>query len=105
MPNGKKLVGEFSDAGVAQGPAYFRARYLLCSGDGVAVREVAQRLLAQAGRPLELRVDPELARPADVPVLVGDPSKLTAATGWQPRHSLDDTLTDMLTAARVVLAG
>ena len=36
MPNGKKLVGEFSDAGVAQGPAYFRARYLLCSGDGVA---------------------------------------------------------------------
>ena len=35
MPNGKKLVGEFSAAGTSQGPAYFRAHYLLCSGDGV----------------------------------------------------------------------
>ena len=38
----------------------------------------------KAGPPLELRVDPAFARPADVPFLVGDPSKLIAATGWQP---------------------
>jgi GDP-4-dehydro-6-deoxy-D-mannose reductase len=74
--------------------------YNVCSGVGVAVREVAQRLLARAERPLELTIDPALARPADVPVLVGDPSKLVAATGWQPHHSLDDTLGDMLAAAR-----
>jgi GDP-4-dehydro-6-deoxy-D-mannose reductase len=78
--------------------------YNVCSGVGVAVREVAQRLLARATRPLELRVDPALARPADVPVLVGDPSKVKAATGWHPTHTLDDTLTDMLTAARAALA-
>jgi GDP-4-dehydro-6-deoxy-D-mannose reductase len=78
--------------------------YNVCSGVGLEVRDVAQRLLAQSTRPLELRVDPALARPADVPVLVGDPSKLIAATGWQPRHTLDDTLTDMLTAARAALA-
>jgi GDP-4-dehydro-6-deoxy-D-mannose reductase len=78
--------------------------YNVCGGVGVAVREVAHRLLALAQRPLELRVDPALARPADVPVLVGNPSKLVAATGWQPRHTLDDTLTDMLTAARTALA-
>ena len=78
--------------------------YNVCSGVGIAVREVAQRLLARATRPLELRVDPALARPADVPVLVGDPSKLKAATGWHPTHTLDDTLTDMLTAARAALA-
>jgi GDP-4-dehydro-6-deoxy-D-mannose reductase len=77
--------------------------YNVCSGVGVAVREVAQRLLARAERPLELRVDPALARPADVPVLVGDPSKLKVATGWQPQHTLDDTLTDMLTAARAAI--
>jgi GDP-4-dehydro-6-deoxy-D-mannose reductase len=77
--------------------------YNVCGGNGVAVREVAQRLLAQATRPMELLVDPALARPADVPVLVGDPSKLVGATGWQTRHTLDDTLTDMLTAARTSL--
>jgi GDP-4-dehydro-6-deoxy-D-mannose reductase len=77
--------------------------YNVCGGVGVAVREVAQRLLAQADRPMELVVDPALARPADVPVLVGDPSKLIAATGWQPRHTLDDTLSDMLAAARASL--
>jgi GDP-4-dehydro-6-deoxy-D-mannose reductase len=77
--------------------------YNVCGGVGVAVREVAQRLLAQAERPMELVVDPALARPADVPVLVGDPSKLVAATGWEPRHTLDDTLTDMLAAARASL--
>jgi GDP-4-dehydro-6-deoxy-D-mannose reductase len=76
--------------------------YNVCSGVGVAVRDVAQRLLAQAYRPLELRVDPALARPADVPVLVGDPSKLVAVTGFEPRHSLDDTLTDILAAARAL---
>ncbi len=77
--------------------------YNVCSGVGVAVREVAQRLLAQAIRPMEAVVDPALARPADVPVLVGDPSKLIAATGWRPRHTLDDTLTDMLADARASL--
>jgi GDP-4-dehydro-6-deoxy-D-mannose reductase len=78
--------------------------YNVCSGAGFTVREVAQRLLVKATRPLELRTDPALSRPADVPVLVGDPSKLIAATGWQPTHTLDDTLTDMLTAARTGLS-
>ena len=39
----------------------------------------------------------------DVPVLVGNASKLVTATGWSPRHTLADTLTDMLTAARASL--
>jgi GDP-4-dehydro-6-deoxy-D-mannose reductase len=74
--------------------------YNVCSGVGIAVRDVAHRLLAKADRPLELRVDPALARPADIPVLFGDPSKFVAATGWKPAFTLDDTLTDMLTVAR-----
>jgi len=78
--------------------------YNVCSGVGVAVREVATRLIAKAARPLDLRVDPAFARPADVPFLVGDPSKLIAATGWQPKHTLDDTLTAMLTSARAAVA-
>ena len=58
--------------------------YNVCSGTGAAVREIADHLLAAARRPLRLAVDPELVRPVDVPRLVGDASKLRAATGWKP---------------------
>jgi len=37
-----------------------------------------------------------------VPVLVGDPAKLVAATGWRPEHPLDETLNAVLAAARAV---
>jgi len=42
----------------------------------------------------------DLVRAVDVPVLVGDPTKLVAATGWQRAHDLDDTLAAVLDAAR-----
>jgi GDP-4-dehydro-6-deoxy-D-mannose reductase len=35
-------------------------------------------------------------RPVDVPVVRGDPSKLHAATGWEPTVDLDTTLRDVL---------
>jgi GDP-4-dehydro-6-deoxy-D-mannose reductase len=74
--------------------------YNVCSGRGVTVREVAERLIEQATRPLRLVVDPELVRPVDVPRLVGDASKLTAATGWRPEIPLERTLADVLDEAR-----
>jgi GDP-4-dehydro-6-deoxy-D-mannose reductase len=72
--------------------------YNVCTGVGVSVHEIAERLMRLAGARLELVVDPELVRPVEVPALVGDPSKLKAATGWQPRYSLDETLADVLTS-------
>jgi GDP-4-dehydro-6-deoxy-D-mannose reductase len=74
--------------------------YNVCTGTGVAVREIADRLIAGAGRPLRLTVDPELVRPVEVPRLVGDASRLRAATGWAPEIGLDTTLADVLDDAR-----
>ena len=74
--------------------------YNVCSGHGVSVREVADAMLAMSDAPLELVVDTELVRPVDVPRLVGDPARLRAATGWAPEIPLDETLRDVLTAAR-----
>lgn len=70
--------------------------YNVCSGVGVSVREIAERLVAASGRALALRVDPELVRPVDIPVLIGDHTKLSDATGWSPQISLDTTLRDVL---------
>jgi GDP-4-dehydro-6-deoxy-D-mannose reductase len=65
----------------------------------VAIEDLVRRMLALAGADLELEVDPGLLRPADVPVLRGDPARLVAATGWQPEIPLDTTLADVLAAA------
>lgn len=70
--------------------------YNVCSGQGVRIRELLERLLALSGVPITVRVDPERLRPVDTPSLVGDPARLHAATGWAPQLSLDATLRDLL---------
>jgi GDP-4-dehydro-6-deoxy-D-mannose reductase len=70
--------------------------YQVCSGRDVAVDDIAHRLLAMAGMDAAIELDPELVRPVDVPVLVGDPNRLHDATGWEPGYELDETLTDTL---------
>ena len=77
--------------------------YNVCSGRAVAVIEVAHRLLELAGVELELVSDPALVRSVDVPVLVGDNSRLREATGWTPEIPLEDTLGDVLEEARATL--
>jgi len=74
--------------------------YNVCSGTGVAVRDIADRLVGSARTPLRLTIDPELVRPVEVPRLVGDASRLRAATGWSPEISLADTLAAVLDDAR-----
>ncbi|RMH68489.1 MAG: NAD-dependent epimerase/dehydratase family protein [Actinomyces sp.] len=70
--------------------------YNVCSGVDRPVREIAERLVALARRPMRLEADPALLRPVDLPVSRGDPAKLRAATGWRPEIDLDRTLADLL---------
>jgi GDP-4-dehydro-6-deoxy-D-mannose reductase len=73
--------------------------YNVASGIGTRVDHVAERVLALAGVRARLNVTPALQRAVDVPVLVGDASKLRAATGWAPRHTLDSIIHDLIRAA------
>lgn len=79
--------------------------YNVCSGTAVSVEEIAERLLAMARRPMRLVIDAELKRPVDIPVLVGDSTKLAEATGWAPTIDLATTLADVLTDWRNRVAG
>lgn len=72
------------------------AVYNVCSGRGVRIREVLERLVALARVPIDVRLDPGRLRPADIPALVGDPGRLRAATGWEARMPLERTLADLL---------
>lgn len=73
--------------------------YNVCSGIGRSVGEVASAVLAQAGATGPLTPDPTLQRSVDVPVLVGDHTKLSADTGWKPERPLSAIIDDLLNAA------
>jgi GDP-4-dehydro-6-deoxy-D-mannose reductase len=73
--------------------------YNVCRGEGVAIGDLVDRLVAGSGHELRVEVDPALLRPTEVPRLVGDPSKLIRATGWAPERTLDETLGDVLADA------
>jgi GDP-4-dehydro-6-deoxy-D-mannose reductase len=70
--------------------------YNVCSGRGIAIREVLERLIALARAKVEVRVEAGRLRPSDVPALVGDPERLRQATGWQPCLPIERTLEDLL---------
>ena len=72
--------------------------YNVCSGIGQRVRDLAARVLAAAGADAEVVTDPALVRKVEVPWLVGDSTKLRAATGWAPALTCDDIIADLINA-------
>ena len=73
-----RLLAERAEPGV----------YNVCSGRTASAGELVAMLGA------ECEVDPELVRAHEVMEVRGDPSKLRAATGWEPEISLETTLAD-----------
>jgi GDP-4-dehydro-6-deoxy-D-mannose reductase len=70
--------------------------YNIASGRGITIREMLDRLLAMSKVEVRVETDPARLRPSDVEVLLGDASKFRAATGWEPRIPLEQTLADTL---------
>jgi len=70
--------------------------YNVCSGRAISIRALLDKMLALARVPISVRVDPSRYRPNDVPLLLGDPTRLTSELGWLPEIDLDQTLKDLL---------
>ncbi len=68
--------------------------YNVASGQAVSIGEALDRLMAVSGVEARVEADPERMRPLDIPLLMGDASRLRAL-GWQPRRGLDDALADL----------
>jgi GDP-4-dehydro-6-deoxy-D-mannose reductase len=69
--------------------------YNLCSGKGYRIKEILDKLLALTVKPIEVYRDPELMRPSDDPVVIGDNSRLLSL-GWKPEIPIEKTLADIL---------
>jgi GDP-4-dehydro-6-deoxy-D-mannose reductase len=85
-------------------PSVPAGTYNVASGHAVAMREVLDILVSLAEFPIEVEEDPSRFRASEVSELSGDPSKLRAATGWEPTIPLKQTLADVLDAARAAVA-
>lgn len=70
--------------------------YNICSGTCWDISRVLEMLLEMSHVKIEVREDPARLRPSDVPILLGDNSKFTAATGWKPTIPFEKTLRDIL---------
>ncbi|MFO0945037.1 MAG: NAD-dependent epimerase/dehydratase family protein [Planctomycetota bacterium] len=70
--------------------------YNVCRGESFGMREILDRLMTLAGVRVPVHADEGPLKPGDIPDIFGDPGKLSSATGWRPRWSLEQSLKDML---------
>jgi len=70
--------------------------YNICSGKAYSIKEVLDILLGFSKVKVKVKQDPSRMRPSDVPVLLGDNSKFSKATGWKPEIPFNKTCEDLL---------
>ena len=70
--------------------------YNVASGAARSIRSILEALVSRSKMPVRIEVDQTRMRPNDVPVVVGNHSRLTESTGWHPQISFDQMLDDLL---------
>ena len=74
-----------------------RLKALLNNLNGQYAEAIIKQVYAMKGKRV-VAVDPRYFRPAEVDILLGDASKAKEKLGWQPRHSVQDLVKEMVKA-------
>ena len=74
--------------------------YVVATGRTTTVREMCRVAFQHVNLVMEdfLVIDPSLFRPAEVDVLLGDPSKAKRKLGWEAKISMEDMIREMVDA-------
>jgi GDPmannose 4,6-dehydratase len=74
--------------------------YVIATGRTTTVRDMCRIAFKHAGLDMDqhLVIDPALFRPAEVDILLGDPSKARERLGWEPTISLEEMIAEMVDA-------
>ena len=82
--------------------------YVIATGVATTVRDMCKIAFDYVGLKMDdhVKIDPSLYRPAEVDLLLGDPSKAKAKLGWQTTRTLEEVIHEMVDAdlVRVRLA-
>lgn len=87
LVNGLLLLGEKGKAGDV---------YNISSEHIYKMSDIVSMIEEEIGHKLEIKVDPELLRPTDEKIIVGDVSKIKRDTGWSQQIPMKQTIADML---------
>ena len=92
--------------------------FVLATGVAITVREFAEKVFQRVGIEIKwegtgteevgknqsgdvvVKIDPKYFRPTEVPFLLGDASKARRLLGWEPAHTVDTLIDDMIHAER-----
>jgi GDP-4-dehydro-6-deoxy-D-mannose reductase len=72
------------------------AVYNIATGESNTLRDMLTLMIEHSGISPDIREDPSRKRLHEAPKLIGDASKLRAATGWEPLISFEQSVIDTL---------
>lgn len=74
--------------------------YVVATGRTTTVRDMCSIAFRHVGLSMDdhLVIDPQLFRPAEVEVLLGNPAKAKAKLGWEAKITLDEMIAEMVDA-------
>ena len=87
LVNGLMLLAEKGKAGDV---------YNVSSEHIYQMRDIIAMIEKQMDHEFIIKVDPQLFRPTDEKIIVGDITKLKQDTGWSQKVSMEETVSDML---------
>ena len=70
--------------------------YNVCRGQAYTMQYIMDTLISLSTIPIEVRVTADRFRAVEIPILVGDSTRLRECTGWQPQIPLEQSLRDVL---------
>lgn len=74
--------------------------YNICSGRAWRIRDLLDELLHLTPAPVQITTDEARLRPADIPIVQGDATRMRVELGWVPSIRVEQTLRDTLDAWR-----
>jgi GDP-4-dehydro-6-deoxy-D-mannose reductase len=77
--------------------------YNICSGTGRSIKEIIDMLSNLLDVQIDVEFDKDKIRPSDNKIIIGDNSKITKLTGWQPQMSITDSLRDLIVYWKEIL--